>query len=378
MKKLIVLALLGLAVTESQATTTYTYKGPDFLGLTNSLSVSFTTSAPLANSTSYLTTTAAGVTQGAVTVVDANGVALPGFSLPIFTLQVHTNAGGAIDSWYIAGNGINYSGVAPTMSGTFYQAYTMNTLQFIPGSDIPGSVGLVTGAYDYDQATETTYYSSCANAPAGCVLAGNGQPYISNYGGIINPANTSGASWTVTTNGTTPPPPPAPVAVSGSLAGGTVNSAYSDTLTASGGVPPYNWSASGLPAGLAINNGVIAGTPTKAGTAAVTVSVTDSKGATGHLSGSITIAAAPSSSSCTTPTGKGVKTGLNSQGRITAINGHVITFQPAKGALVTVTVPSCAKIQWNDASVFAVGQQFEWNGYYSPATGNVARSVTIN
>ena len=382
MKTLRILALLGLTIAaQANAATTYTYKGPNLFGLSDSLVVSFTTSKPLAKSTSYLTPAAAGVTQGSISVVDAKGVALAGFSLPLFNLQVHTDTTGAIDSWFIVGNGINYVGTAPTMSGSFYQVYTMNTLKFIPGSDIPGSVGLVTGPYDYDQATETTYYTTCANAPVGCTLAGNGQPYVSNFGSLINPSNTSGASWTVTNGGTTPPPPPPkvlPVTISGALAGGKVNNAYTDTLTVSGGVPPYSWSASKLPAGLVLSNGVISGTPTAAATTAVTVTVTDSSGLTGHLSGNITIAPAAPKISCTAPTGTGVTTGLDSLGKITAVNGNVVTFQLSSGAKVVVTVPNCATIEWNGASAFAVGQQFEWNGYYSPATGNVAQSVVIN
>jgi 5'-nucleotidase len=53
------------------------------------------------------------------------------------------------------------------------------------------------------------------------------------------------------------------------------------TLAASGGQTPYGWAASGLPAGLEMSaQGVISGTPAQAGTAAVTVTVTDATGAT--------------------------------------------------------------------------------------------------
>jgi hypothetical protein len=48
-------------------------------------------------------------------------------------------------------------------------------------------------------------------------------------------------------------------------------------LAATGGVTPYAWSATGLPAGLSLNakTGQITGTPTTVGSSAVTVTVTD-------------------------------------------------------------------------------------------------------
>ncbi len=63
---------------------------------------------------------------------------------------------------------------------------------------------------------------------------------------------------------------------SSSLPSGQVGTPYSATATAAGGTAPYAWQASGLPAGLSIAaSGQISGTPTAAGTAQVTLSVTD-------------------------------------------------------------------------------------------------------
>lgn len=62
-----------------------------------------------------------------------------------------------------------------------------------------------------------------------------------------------------------------------SLPSAQVGVAYSETLEAYGGTPPYRWSASGLPAGLTCSgSGEITGTPTAAGTDSVVLTVTDS------------------------------------------------------------------------------------------------------
>jgi Zn-dependent metalloprotease len=72
---------------------------------------------------------------------------------------------------------------------------------------------------------------------------------------------------------------------------GTVGTAISSfTLSASGGTAPYTWSATGLPAGVSISSsGTVSGTPTTAGTYAVTASATDSKGAAGTTSFTFTV-----------------------------------------------------------------------------------------
>src|SRR5580692_9454894 len=70
-----------------------------------------------------------------------------------------------------------------------------------------------------------------------------------------------------------------------SLANGFTGVAYSQTLSASGGVAPLTWSVSGpppmgLPMGLSLNaGGTIAGTPTATATSTFTVQVQDSTGA---------------------------------------------------------------------------------------------------
>ena len=83
----------------------------------------------------------------------------------------------------------------------------------------------------------------------------------------VSPGNTTlsvQASLAITTN---------------SMPTGTVNIAYSATLAASGGAPPYAWSldSGALPSGLNLSesSGAITGTPTTIGTANFTAKVTD-------------------------------------------------------------------------------------------------------
>ena len=77
-----------------------------------------------------------------------------------------------------------------------------------------------------------------------------------------------------------------------SLPDGVTNVAYSATLTAMGGTPPYTWSlpSGSLPAGLALNtnSGAINGTPTATGISTFTARVKDNVGAS-NTSGALTI-----------------------------------------------------------------------------------------
>jgi len=79
------------------------------------------------------------------------------------------------------------------------------------------------------------------------------------------------------------------------LASGAVNVAYSQTLTVTGGVGPYQFAVTSgaLPSGLALStSGVLSGTPTSQGSSAFTVTVTDSAGATGSQNYTLSISPA--------------------------------------------------------------------------------------
>lgn len=69
----------------------------------------------------------------------------------------------------------------------------------------------------------------------------------------------------------------------GTLPAGTAGSAYSTTLSASGGIAPYTWSASGLPGGLNVDpaSGVLSGTPGAIGSFPVAITAQDARGIQG-------------------------------------------------------------------------------------------------
>jgi hypothetical protein len=104
----------------------------------------------------------------------------------------------------------------------------------------------------------------------------------------------------ITTTTTPPITTGSPIIATTSLLGGKVNTAYSQTLAASGGSGIFTaWSVTSgaLPGGLTLapSTGVISGTPNTVGTFNFTVKVTDSAGATATQALSIVIAAATSS-----------------------------------------------------------------------------------
>jgi hypothetical protein len=119
----------------------------------------------------------------------------------------------------------------------------------------------------------------------------------------------------------------------------TVGTGYSTTLAASG-YGPFIYTASGLPAGLALTTGnVVSGTPTIAGTSVVTLTATDAAGSASSAIVTLVVNPAAVGASCTAPTGStSVKT---IKANVTAVNGASVTI-----GTTMVTVPTCATINW--------------------------------
>ncbi len=98
---------------------------------------------------------------------------------------------------------------------------------------------------------------------------------------------TASAAFTLTVTAA-----PLAIASPSSLPAGAARAAYSYSLQATGGTPPYSWNVTSgsLPPGLAISGGTISGTPATDGTYGFTARVSDSSGDSATRSFSITIA----------------------------------------------------------------------------------------
>jgi hypothetical protein len=103
-----------------------------------------------------------------------------------------------------------------------------------------------------------------------------------------DPSDTASATYAITI---VPPPPPT-INATPRPAIATLNSPYvTYTFTAAKGLPPFAWSESGaLPPGMALSSdGVLAGTPTSAGSFPIQVSVKDAAGQNGVTPQAFTI-----------------------------------------------------------------------------------------
>ncbi|HLY60756.1 MAG TPA: putative Ig domain-containing protein [Terriglobia bacterium] len=116
----------------------------------------------------------------------------------------------------------------------------------------------------------------------------------------INPAPTT--TTTTTTTNTTP----GPLAITtSSLPMGTTGTAYSATIAATGGTPPYTFVvySGALPAGLAMTSGgAISGTPTASGSYGFSVGVKDAASGTANYTYSTAIAQGSGTTTTTTTT----------------------------------------------------------------------------
>jgi hypothetical protein len=141
---------------------------------------------------------------------------------------------------------------------------------------------------------------------------------------------------------------------------GTVGTAASLQMQASGGTAPFTWSATGLPAGLSINasSGLISGTPTTAGTSNVTVTARDSASTPQSGSTSFTWTINNPGGGCSSPGQKLGNPGFESGSAPWTATANVI------GAFAGQTAHSGTRFAWED-------------GYGTTHTDTLSQTVTL-
>ncbi len=185
-----------------------------------------------------------------VTVIEGNA----GTVNAVFTVTLSAASGQTVAVNYATADG---TAVAPG-------DYTANTgtLNFTPGQ-VTRTITVLVNGETVPEANET-FFVNLSGATNATIADNQGLGTISND------------DVPVTVNPATVP-------------NGTVAVAYSQTITASGGVAPYNFAvtASALPAGLTLSpGGVLSGTPTAGGSFNFTVTATDSSPFPGPFAGS--------------------------------------------------------------------------------------------
>ncbi|TXH70606.1 MAG: autotransporter domain-containing protein [Lysobacteraceae bacterium] len=228
-----------------------------------------------------------------ITGTTANTVTISGTPTQAgtFNLNVSATDSSTGNGPYLVGQAFTLTVAAPTLtlapaSTTFTATYAAPFSQSFTAS---GGIGPYA-------------YTATGALPAGLSFSGNtisGAPTApGSYPITITATDTgssgAGAPFTVAQNYTINVPAPTIVVDPATLPNPAAATAYSQTLTATGGVAPYAFAvtAGALPAGITLSNGgALSGTSNQIGTYNFTVTATDAFGQTGSRAYTVTIAA---------------------------------------------------------------------------------------
>jgi uncharacterized repeat protein (TIGR01451 family) len=173
---------------------------------------------------------------------------------------------------------------------------------------------------------------------------------------------------------------------------GTAGTAYSYPNVAAGGTAPYTWSVSSgsLPPGLTLgaSSGILAGTPTTAGTYSFTLKVTDSASATATESGSLTIVAGalsisvPASATLPTASPGGTTSGQLGTVTVTDTRGSGPASWTATvsatafitgGGSAAETIPLAGTSYWSGPAIAVTG-----TGTVTPGQPTAAAAINLS
>lgn len=219
------------------------------------------------------------VTTHAAATVTINGNAVAsGTASPAFNLSV----------------GINTFGIVVTAEDGTTKNYSV-TVQRNEQTPVAGNVSVQVAANSHDNPITLALSGGSATAvnlitlPAHgtLVISGTSVTYtpLAGYSGndsfTYTASNSAGTSASATVSLVITAPATVTIApASGALPAATKGSAWSQSLSATGGSAPYTWTAHGLPTGITLNSttGALSGTPTTSGSFSFTLTAQDAGG----------------------------------------------------------------------------------------------------
>ena len=330
--------------------------------------------APVAANDSYSVTAGTTLTVGSATGVlvndtDAQGNPLTavlgtGPSSGTFSLSSNGSftytpsiASGSVSFTYRASDGSLASNLATVTITVNAAAKTLSSIAISGASSVDESTNatyVATATWSDGSTTNVTSLATWTTNLGTISTAGqfSAPSVTANQTAIIGASYTSGTVTRTASVGVSVVDVAAPLTITtASLPAGTVGTAYSQTLAATGGTTPFIWSVSAgtLPAGLSLSaGGVLDGTPTAAGTSSFTVQVTG--GGTATKAFSVTINPAPVAGGVTVmpadgavdvPVNTVVSGTLTGTGDIASIfNAQTFTLKVKSAATATISSSS--------------------------------------
>ncbi len=341
---------------------------PSFSAATSSYSASVASSVSSVTVTPVVTESHATVTVDGIAV--ASGSASPSVSLTSGSTTsisvVVTAQDGTTRAYTLS---VTRAEAAPVSSGSTATVAADSTNNVIALSLSGGTATSVTLVSTPAHGSVTVSGTSVIYTP--------GAGYSGSDSFIWNASNSGGTSADATVSLTVTPPVLTVTPASGNLTAATVGSAWSQSLTVSGGTSPWTWSASALPAGITLDTsaGTLSGTPA-AGSYSFQVTATDTNGATGSASYTLVVgAASPQASDSTASVAANSSSNpitlSLSGGTATAIS---IVSPPAHGSLAV----SGVTVSFTPATGYAGSDSFTYTATNSSGTSASTRvSLTV-